>query len=367
MSDLRRAVQQEIDAHRPSAIPPFAKVVDRKRSRDRRNLAAAATLLVAAIAVAAGAVLLPSRGDDDAVPADPTPTPPTASATATATEEAVAKLPDRYVASTTSELITAGTDGGDPRTLATYNNNQEAAGSYLLDVELSPDGSTVYADVCCEPAAGRTEIIRVNRPLEEPDTLTASGVAASPDGTVLAGIGLEWLVLFEVDASNAPTKTLASENEAQYVMRGSLTWSRDGKLLAMTETPIGDDGPDPKTPSRIRVLDPATATSLEDGQVFEPPAGQTYAAPVFRRDGGLVVARQDADPKSKRPATAVVLEPSDGTVLVEFPLDGRVFDQDYDRTGTYLLTTYSDGRVGWIGAGSRGILVRSGKIRAAAW
>lgn len=59
----------------------------------------------------------------------------------------------------------------------------------------------------------------------------------------------------------------------------------------------------------------------------------------------LVVARQDLDPDSAKLATGVVLDPEDGRVVTQFALDGRGVDQDYDRSGTYLLTTYSNGRV----------------------
>lgn len=62
----------------------------------------------------------------------------------------------------------------------------------------------------------------------------------------------------------------------------------------------------------------------------------------------------------------MVLDPSDGSTRAEFPLSGRVIEQDYDKTGTYLLTIHDDGTVHWQGAGTNGTLQVKGAI-AAAW
>lgn len=69
MSDLHDAVQDELAAHRPDRVPPFAAIRARKRSRDRRRLATGGAAL-SAVAVAAAAVLAPSfpGGGPDRLP-----------------------------------------------------------------------------------------------------------------------------------------------------------------------------------------------------------------------------------------------------------------------------------------------------------
>lgn len=63
MSDLHRAVQQELDAHRPAQVPPFATVLARKRARDRRRYLGAGLSMFAVAAIAATATgTLPGAG-----------------------------------------------------------------------------------------------------------------------------------------------------------------------------------------------------------------------------------------------------------------------------------------------------------------
>ncbi len=57
MSDLHRAVEAELDAHRPTLTPPFAAIRARKRARDQRRAAGAAALSVVAVL---GVAFLPS-------------------------------------------------------------------------------------------------------------------------------------------------------------------------------------------------------------------------------------------------------------------------------------------------------------------
>lgn len=382
MSDLRRAVQEEIDAHHASTVPPFAAIQRRKQARDRRHVVAGAALLSAIIA---GTILLPDRASDLAVHADTsrftrtpevgvTPTSSSAPSDAASQEPTTSAgaaapppvLPDRVVLSSKTALVVDGVRNSDPRTLERYEPATEGPPHFLSRVELSPDGSVVYADVCCEPASGRTQPISLDDPATKHQPIDAMSPAVSPDGLMLAALSLDMLALYDVAAGHRLTRTV-EPGDAGHVREG-LAWARDGRLLALTEAPVGASGLDAQRVMwRIRLLDPRTATSLDDGQVLAAPDGQTYVAPAFRRDGMLVVARQDADPDSAGRAAGVVLDPEDGRVVAEFALDGRVVAQDYDRSGTYLLTTYSNGRVAWKGAGSSGVLRRSGPAIAASW
>ncbi|MCY7365378.1 MAG: hypothetical protein LH469_08750 [Frankiaceae bacterium] len=116
---------------------------------------------------------------------------------------------------------------------------------------------------------------------------------------------------------------------------------------------------------RVRVI-PASAADLSTSVVFDPRPGQTYAGPAFRGDGLLVLARQPVQTAAGSDAVGVVLDPSDGSAREEFALSGRVVEQDYDSTGTYLLTLHDDGTVHWQGAGTDGTLQIKGAM-AAAW
>lgn len=57
MSDLHRAVEAELDAHRPALAPPFEQVRARKRARDQRRVGGAVALSVVAVL---GVAVLPS-------------------------------------------------------------------------------------------------------------------------------------------------------------------------------------------------------------------------------------------------------------------------------------------------------------------
>lgn len=76
MSDLHRAVEDEIDAFRPDRTPPFAGLLARRRARDRRRTATGAAALSAVAVI--GIVFVPSAlsGGEDRLPsvANPGPT-----------------------------------------------------------------------------------------------------------------------------------------------------------------------------------------------------------------------------------------------------------------------------------------------------
>lgn len=357
------------------------------RRRRVRQLAVASGIAVALTGAAAGAVA--ALGGSDSLSTAEAPAPsaevsPSATASPTPQESASpsaspspsttpAALPERYVAAVGRELVVDRVARSAARVLDRYDASAaEGSGegepkSYLAGVELSPEGSIAYADVCCEPAAGRTERVPLDAPRNEDDYLSAFSPAVSPDGRSLAGFSLDFLVRCALDAPELRTGcTSLTTSQPELAGRGGLAWSPDGSTLAFRETPIGADGPDPRAAASIRLVRAVAQPSLSDGRLLAPPDGQTYAAPVFRADGMLVVARQDVDPDSPTAATGVVLDPNDGRVLAEFALDDRVVDQDYDRSGTYLLTTYRSGRLAWQGAGSGGVLRTSG-VSSAAW
>jgi hypothetical protein len=85
MSDLHRAVMDEIDAHAPAAAPPFSTIRARKRRRDRRRvgLAGACLAVAGAATLLVGVPALGSRGDGRSLVAGNDPTAPPSADTPT--------------------------------------------------------------------------------------------------------------------------------------------------------------------------------------------------------------------------------------------------------------------------------------------
>lgn len=118
--------------------------------------------------------------------------------------------------------------------------------------------------------------------------------------------------------------------------------------------------------------------SVEDeGAVTPSVAPDTeslkWESPTFQASGNLVVA-QNVD-GSDSDSLGVVLDTSGGftlavdtLVLATFPYGGRVVNQTYDESGTFLIYTLTDGSVRWLGRGSSGILAEPDSgYTAAGW
>jgi hypothetical protein len=95
MSDLHRAVMDEIDAHAPAAAPPFSTIRARKRRRDRRNLgvAGAGLAVAGAVTLLVAVPALGDRGTSENLVAGKDPTaPPSAAPSASPCSEIQAAL-----------------------------------------------------------------------------------------------------------------------------------------------------------------------------------------------------------------------------------------------------------------------------------
>lgn len=68
MSDLHQAVQEEISAFTPHAVPPFQTITARKRARDRRRIAVSGAALGAIALVAAVTVPWATQSSPDRLP-----------------------------------------------------------------------------------------------------------------------------------------------------------------------------------------------------------------------------------------------------------------------------------------------------------
>ena len=195
MSDLHLAVQDELDAHRPSLVPPFAAVRARKRSRDRRRLATGGAAL-SAVALSAAA-LVPSMlgGGQDRLPAvasSPAPTAPASGEDVDALAERCLKgwtavpVPG-YVGMTKDEAFPPNAD---------YTTRPLAADGACSDWRLVADGfpylvlqdnRVVWAGRLTAPPEGSADAV----PAPPQDPAGAEVCKESPDGNQCYDVGPE--------------------------------------------------------------------------------------------------------------------------------------------------------------------------------
>ena len=228
------------------------------------------------------AVLVALAGCTADAPPPPVSAPtPSASASASASAEPSASpsgppasLPDRYVAVVDADLVVDRVAGSAPRTLARYDAPPPAGYSgepvsSLAGVELSPDGTTAYADVCCEPAAGSISAFPTDgSPPGELPAMSASSPALSPDGRSLFGFSLDSLVTKELGDPGRQSVRLTSFADRPGLRQEALAHGPDGRL-AFLETPVGEQA-EADGPSRLVVLRPREAP-----RSYDTSSGQT--------------------------------------------------------------------------------------------
>lgn len=379
-----RAALDEVGGMRPAA--------DDQPGPRRRTVAALAVAAAAVVAVVAGVLVATGDDDDDTVPVasddgtDTTVTTTTAPERTTTTEEGAddvdaVDVPVAWVGhqeggrlvvldTETGEELRVLHEADDPDDFGDGTGEPFAAGSFLGDLALTPDGSTVYFDLCCEPAPGR--IMRVPSAGGEPGEVGYGYYpAVSPDGSTLAVVEMQWLTLIDVDTEEVTRLEWDSEDDP-HSMSGP-AWSPDGRQLVF-ERHEGDG-------AAILLLDLDTARSLDDARPVGElaTADSTVTLPVFDRRGRLHVVRQprtalevevdraEGDPPAEEAAEALVVDPDTGEVLSSDPLPSAVADQSFDASGTHLLRTYVDGTVRvHTDGGGEGEVLGSG-FWAAAW
>jgi hypothetical protein len=123
MSDLHRAVEDEIDAFRPDRTPPFAGLLARRRARDRRRTATGAVAL--SVVAVAGIVFVPSilSGGEDRLPSYANPD-----------STQAADLAERLCADAAQEYI--------GEVAAAYATTVQAVRNYMIDPYGSRTGMT---------------------------------------------------------------------------------------------------------------------------------------------------------------------------------------------------------------------------------
>jgi hypothetical protein len=225
----------------------------------------------------------------------------------------------------------------------------EIAPNVLCGVTRLVDGRVLY-ESCGEPAFGYIKLAAEGEP---PTEYVADGgyVTESFDGrfaTVAYGLAiydsttLKQLVHFDLP-SPGDMHTAA--------------WSPDTKTIAVVQGRRNDA-------DRPQIV----LVSTEDGSIraLPTPPDTIWGHPVFRSDGMLVVAeRCCVSPVAHGPDLGRVVDPATGNVVGSFAYPGEVADQEYDATGTWLLTTLTDGRLMWRGGDESGFV--PGNWIAADW
>jgi hypothetical protein len=267
-------------------------------------------------------------------------------------------MPDQAVAvSEDGRLVVLDTATGEPlRQLAAAGDPTEPAPpegeagrpSAINAVDVDPASGSVMYSLCCEPISGTTYEVRLDGSL--PPTERGGGLDPSIDGEgafsmVATAIGLSLITGNQADIplDQLLPESVGAVQNPTWITRGTIAFS----IVRQQSVALG-----------ILVQDDADDLSAA---AYAPPDGQSWTSPApwIGEDGepAVLVAQQccgAADPyEHEGDARAVVVDPTDGTVLEELPpYDGVVVDQELATVpgsatccSPWLLVTYADGRL----------------------
>jgi hypothetical protein len=300
-------------------------------------------------------------------PIDMGPLPPTRSAPP---ETLIAVQPDGtlvHVETTTGRLLEEIANHGDLRDVP-----DEGSPSGIDGVALSPDGDTVLASICCEPAGGDLRWTSISRAgeLQLFASSYAPAFSSSPRWAMSSSYGA-WIWDLEDGLSSVMSRSIPPGDAGGFQ---SAALSTGGSHLALVEWgDVGGAGP-------LRIIDPSNVEAGEQVPagtswriVDDAPLvvdGTSWAEPVFARDGSLL-AIELADDGSWSPW---IIDPATGSRSApRLPYeDGILLDQDYDPSAEWLLYVVApsqetlEGTLHWIGPnGERGTV--PGNFYAASW
>lgn len=356
MSDLDRAVDARIDAHRPEQVPPFEAIQARRSRRNRTRAAGGALLSVLAVAGSAfGASAVgsgPDRLPSYTGPAEPPPTtyvlryeqghPYDAEADQAAVAACTAlpgvgevseeqTLPPKYI------VTVAGGEAAEAFTDCALNLSGVSL-SFLPTVVPWADAlwePPAFADRVRLPSCGAFEIVPGDVP---PEAIACMNRAvAGPEGAELA------LSLQPIDGDSviAYIRVLPGDQGVEIFEDG--TRNQNGWILASCkgfdpETGLGDD-------CQTTQQYPAGGVSTEPGtaQPEAPPLPPPYiercfgAGPYQAADGYAGVALDQA----------AALAEQDGLRFREVGRDGECLNADFDLRDDRISVAVADGTVVW--------------------
>lgn len=299
---------------------------------------------------------------------------PTTSAPTT-TREGVA-VPGRFVAhdaqhrlvavdSATFQTIRVLDSFDDPTTPAPPGE-PGGMGRYLGPMAVSPDGTTVYFEVCCEPAVG--EIYRV--PIEggRPERVAyGTSPAVSPDGTHLAVAEMQDLRVIDLATGDSTLIPIGSLDQppagGQVMVLSQLAWSPDGSTLAyVLQRSL--------VPAQV-VVRSMTGDLDSSGSVrtiVEADADGPPMFPTFDAAGRLHVVRQphgDSMQQPTGPARLEMWDPSGRGEISRRDLDQGVLAHVQAVGGGPLLMVLADGSLTITTAGETRVAKDGGWVDAA--
>jgi len=240
-------------------------------------------------------------------------------------------------------------------------------------VDVDPVDGTVMYSLCCEPISGTTFEVQLDGSL--PPTERGGGLDPSIDGDArFSVVGTSFgLGLIGGNQADIPLDGLIPE---QYGLSAQdPAWITDEGIVAFSLFPGSH------VALGILVQDDADEVTAA---AHAPPDGQSWTdpAPWIAASGqpAVLVAQQccgnGADPAEYQgDARAVVVDPTDGSVLEELPpYDGVVVDQELATVpgaatccSPWLLVTYADGRLEGRNLLSGEVVAIAEGYRAAAW
>ena len=280
--------------------------------------------------------------DETATPTSSTSSPPTALPTTTApptsTTVEAPPPPTSFVAGNEAEDTTVLVDVAAGRSEVIGPGGADIGPQYA-----GPVDGVVYVARSLHPS----QIDAIPLDGGEPTTVAENGSspAVTADGRLLAhthgGAPANETTIFIRDTTTGAMRELpGADPTADFVGVSDLSFSSDGSQLAFTwRRSAGED-----FDTEIRVLDVATATSLDDAVVLvSPDPERNWSQPTFRGRFGTLAVVDRSTSEADLTSTVLSVDPATGDVLATlFTVDFPVPSLDADASGFHLLYTVEE-------------------------
>lgn len=254
-----------------------------------------------------------------------------------------AARPSRYVAVTRTGELMAG-----PNRLLQYDDptaqpEPEGGAFSITSAVLTPDGSTIYFDTCCEPAGGSLRRIPFAGGKAE-DVAAGFDPAISDDGSLLAYATLDAIVVRDLRTGRERRHVDADHD-------GTLRWpalSPKADAVAYVRSAKDADATE-------LVVVSLTVAGFGPPKVVRGPAATRWDLPRFRSDGNVLITEQCCPHQGRLDgrATNVIVDVPSGQPTTRIDLPGLVLDAERDAARQWSLITYADGTTVWEAAGGR--------------
>lgn len=212
-------------------------------------------------------------------------------------------------------------DGTDP------DHEVDEGPVVLVDaITVTDDGSTAFVSECCEPSPGTWyRIDPAVGPSSASPPVYGRGLSLSPDGTLLASIAVDSVLVEQV--VDGGTASLSSPSQESYP--DQVAWANDGRLVVLDRFATG---------TTLRAIDVTFAGTLTEGPTVAVSAAPAGGAPTTmlagRRDDVVYVAD----------TTSPIVRAFDSTTLAPVAAADIVLD------GPPLSVWIEDGEVRWVDA-----------------